>query len=64
MGKEEARAVLDDESPWQILNIPPGSALDIIKAAFRKLILKHHPDHGGSAELARKIIAAYSFLTQ
>ena len=29
---------------WEILGIPPDSAIEEIKAAYRQLSLKHHPD--------------------
>jgi len=42
-----------------ILNVPATAALDEIKSAFRKLALRHHPDHGGEHETFIKIRAAY-----
>lgn len=45
-----------------MLGIKPGSTDAEVKAAFRKMIVKHHPDHGGSTDMARKIIAAYATL--
>lgn len=62
MGKDEATAILDSESPWVILGIPLDSKLSIIKQAFRKLAFKTHPDYGGTEAEFRKVFAAYSML--
>ena len=57
-----AKEIIKDESPWGILGVAAGSTLDEVKSAFRKLIMKNHPDKGGDAELCKKIIAAYTTL--
>jgi hypothetical protein len=57
-----AKEILKDESPWEVLGIRPSSSESEIKAAFRRLITEHHPDHGGDNERARRIIAAYATL--
>lgn len=59
MSDEEAKVILGDESPWAVLGIPRGSSGADIKRAYRKLALKHHPDHGGDAEMFKKVKAAY-----
>lgn len=41
-----------------ILGVPPGATRPEIEAAFRRLMLRAHPDHGGSAGLASRINAA------
>lgn len=56
--------VLKDESPWDIIGVPAGSAWATIKSAFGKLIKIHHPDKGGTKEMAQKIIAAYEKLKE
>lgn len=35
---------------WQILKVPPDAPLPTIKAAYRQLAIKYHPDAGGSSE--------------
>ena len=47
---------------YKVLGVDPNSSQDVIKKAFRKLSLKHHPDRGGDAEEFKKINEAYSTL--
>jgi len=54
----------DHETPYKILGIPLTATFSEIKRAFHKLIMLHHPDRGGDNETARKIIAAYTILTE
>jgi DnaJ family protein C protein 19 len=49
MTVEEARGVL---------SLPPAADAAMIRSAHRRLILRVHPDAGGSAELARRVNAA------
>lgn len=56
--------IIKEESPWEILGIPENSSLDIIKKAFRKLMLINHPDKGGDKDICQKIISAYVILTE
>jgi DnaJ like chaperone protein len=39
-----AEIVVESGGSWKILGIPPGSGIPEIKAAYRQLSLKHHPD--------------------
>jgi DnaJ-class molecular chaperone len=52
------------ETPYKILGVALGASRGEIRRAFLKLIVKHHPDRGGDNETARKIIAAYTILTE
>lgn len=52
--------------PYEVLGLSPGASEDEIKAAYRKLAKKYHPDlNGGSADAERKmkeVNDAYTYL--
>ena len=56
------------KDPFQVLGISPGATDDEIKAAYRKLAKKYHPDlNGGSAEAEAKmkeVNEAYNILVK
>ena len=64
MSPEEIIAALDGDSPYSILGVSSSATQQEIKKAFRRLIAIHHPDKGGDATIARKIIAAYEKLKE
>ena len=59
-----AKRTIRQESPWEILGLPINSPWEAVKAAFRRLMLIHHPDKGGNEETCRKIISAYVVLKE
>lgn len=48
--------------PLAILDLDTGATQAQIKAAYKRMTMKHHPDRGGSAAEFRKIRAAYEVL--
>jgi DnaJ-domain-containing protein 1 len=56
-GRGNARTTSGDMSideAYAILGLSPGADADAIKEAHRRLMVKLHPDHGGSDYLATK----------
>lgn len=44
---------------WIVLRVPADATRDEVDAAYRRQVLLHHPDRGGSADAFRKVHAAY-----
>jgi hypothetical protein len=64
-GSGSARPTSGDmsvEEAYAILGLSPGVDADAIKEAHRRLMVKLHPDHGGSDYLATKINRARDVL--
>ncbi len=55
----------DDSEPtaYQVLGVENDSTTEKIRAAYKRLALKHHPDKGGDAEKFRSIYSAHKILT-
>jgi hypothetical protein len=47
---------------YNTLELPSGSCKDKVKAAYRRLASKHHPDKGGDVKKFQEIQAAYDNL--
>ncbi|MCL6478817.1 MAG: DnaJ domain-containing protein [Peptococcaceae bacterium] len=47
----------DDD--YSVLGLSPGVTLTDIKAAYRRLVKKYHPDAGGDPEMFKRIHIAY-----
>src|SRR5882757_1122878 len=64
-GRGNARPTSGDmsvEEAYAILGLSPGADAEAIKDAHRRLMVKLHPDHGGSDYLATKINRARDVL--
>lgn len=48
--------VLKNFRPWHVFSLEPKTATsDDINTAFRRLAMKHHPDHGGNREVFERL---------
>ncbi|HBI56242.1 MAG TPA: hypothetical protein DDY38_05415, partial [Firmicutes bacterium] len=44
---------------YKVLGVSPGAPTEVIRAAYRALMKRHHPDVGGDPERAKEIEEAY-----
>lgn len=42
--------------PYKVLQVMPNAEQEVLRAAFRALALKYHPDHDSSSRAARRMI--------
>jgi hypothetical protein len=51
-------AAMSEEEAYRLLGLAPGASLEEVRAAYRRLMRKVHPDLGGSPALAALLNAA------
>lgn len=55
-------ATMSIATHYETLEVSKSACTEVIKAAFKALALKHHPDKGGSSEKMKSLTTAYSVL--
>ena len=53
---------MTEAEAYRILGLDPGASLDEVRAAYRRLMKRVHPDLGGSDALAAMLNAAKQLL--
>ena len=54
---------LEQPDFYRVLQVDPDADQDVIRAAYRALAAKHHPDIGGQAEQMAELNRAYAVLS-
>ncbi len=62
-GGSSSTGSMSREDALDVLGLKEGASEKDIRAAYRKMMKKHHPDNGGSAYLAARINEANDVLT-
>jgi curved DNA-binding protein CbpA len=55
--------LVDSSDLYWALQVDPGADFDVIRAAYRTLAAKHHPDIGGSARRMAELNGAWTVLS-
>lgn len=61
-GSQAQTGAMSEEEAYQILGLEPGADVEAIKRAHRALMMKLHPDQGGSTYLASRVNEAKDIL--
>jgi hypothetical protein len=64
MDSDRGSGAMDRAEAYQILGLQPGASREDIQAAYRRLIQRVHPDHGGSSYLAARLNQARDVLLE
>lgn len=49
-------------NPYRVLGVNPSDDIKVIKARYRELSRKHHPDAGGNPDVFKQITQAWSII--
>lgn len=60
--KSSSFGAMTREEAYDVLGLRPGATAEAIRKAHKELMLKLHPDHGGSTMLAARVNAAKDLL--
>ncbi|KGM34985.1 hypothetical protein P409_07110 [Inquilinus limosus MP06] len=52
------RTEMSEAEAYALLGLAAGASPAAVKAAHRRMMKRHHPDHGGTAEMAARLNAA------
>ena len=58
---EEPEKKKDNNYPYSVFGLSRSASDDDVKKAYRKSVLKAHPDKGGTPELFRKVREAWDY---
>ena len=58
---EEQSEPKDNNYPYSVFGLSRSASDEDMKKAYRKSVLKAHPDKGGTAELFRKVRSAWEY---
>ena len=61
---EKPKEQLEPDYPYCVFGLKKSSSDEDMKSAYRKSVLKAHPDRGGSNELFRKVRGAWEYFTE
>lgn len=51
-------------NPYEVLGVPVGSDMAVVKKAYRKLAKQHHPDLGGDEAKFKEVNDAYTAIEE
>lgn len=62
-GRRPNRKPADTTKFYKLLEVEKTASPDVIRKAYRKMAVKHHPDKGGDVELFKEMTKAYEVLS-